>query len=236
MNKIIIFTIVLIALVSCNHSAGLLKADDFEAGIKQPNVQILDVRTAKEFEKEHIKDAINIDINEDNFVQEISSLDKSKPVFVYCLAGSRSSNAASVLKDNGFKNIYELDGGMLAWLKTSKPVEVENSTSSIGSSGNPVADDFYKTIASEKLTMVDFFAYWCGPCMKMKPDIDKLTEELKEEVTIISINTDEQIALATKYNIQALPTLAFYKNGEEVGRTVGFKSQDQLRALIAQYK
>jgi len=234
MNKIKILTLALIALVACNQPAGLLKADDFEKGIQQPNVQIVDVRTAKEFEKEHIEDAINIDINEGNFATQLSSLDKSKPVFVYCLAGSRSSNASKVLKENGYKNIYELDGGMLAWLKASKPVVSE--TAATNSSTNPAEENFYKTIAAEKLTMVDFFAFWCAPCMKMKPDIDKLTEELKEEVTIISINTDEQIPLATKYNVQALPTLAFYKNGQEVGRSVGYKTQAQLRELIVQYK
>jgi rhodanese-related sulfurtransferase len=77
--------------------------------------QIIDVRTPEEFNSKHLDNAVNIDISNNNFDAEIAKLDKSKPVFVYCLSGGRSKTAADKMQKIGFKEIYELDGGMLKW-------------------------------------------------------------------------------------------------------------------------
>jgi rhodanese-related sulfurtransferase len=73
------------------------------------------VRTPKEYADQHLDNAVNIDWNGDNFVGQAQKLDKSKPVFVYCLAGSRSKSAANKLHELGFKEIYNLEGGILKW-------------------------------------------------------------------------------------------------------------------------
>lgn len=79
------------------------------------SIQIVDVRTAKEHELSSIPGAVNIDYWGDNFVNQIEALDKERPVVVYCAAGVRSAKAADKFKELGFKQIYDLEGGMRAW-------------------------------------------------------------------------------------------------------------------------
>ncbi|MXV38419.1 rhodanese-like domain-containing protein [Flavobacteriaceae bacterium Ap0902] len=78
---------------------------------------LLDVRTQKEFDSGYIKDAIHIDVKEDDFVDKIQKLDKNKTVYVYCRTGKRSLEASKILKDNGFHHIKNVKGGIKAWNK-----------------------------------------------------------------------------------------------------------------------
>ena len=79
------------------------------------DIQLVDVRTPGEYEEGHIDNALNIDVTDDAFVKNIEQLDKEKPVMVYCRSGHRSARAAEILKEKGFKKIYNLDGGFMAW-------------------------------------------------------------------------------------------------------------------------
>jgi len=76
---------------------------------------VLDVRTKAEVAKGAIPESVNIDFYSDTFVSDISKLDKSKPVYVYCAVGGRSSQAMDVLSKNGFTEVYNLKGGYNAW-------------------------------------------------------------------------------------------------------------------------
>ncbi|MFN3382225.1 MAG: rhodanese-like domain-containing protein [Runella zeae] len=76
-----------------------------------PDAQLLDVRTPKEWSEGKINTAQGINVMDDSFKQQVEKLDKDKPVFVYCKAGSRSAKASKVLKEAGFKHIYNLEGG-----------------------------------------------------------------------------------------------------------------------------
>jgi rhodanese-related sulfurtransferase len=91
--------------------------------MKEPTSQIVDVRTAEEFAGGHIANAVNMDVTSDDFDSKIQSLDTEKPVMVYCKSGGRSAKAASILKEKGFKNVYDLDGGILGWEDAKKPIE-----------------------------------------------------------------------------------------------------------------
>ena len=83
---------------------------------------VLDVRTSNEFSQGHLANAVNIDYYKSDFKENVGKLDKNKPVFVYCLSGGRSSSAAGVLKDLGFKEIFNMQGGMKAWSDANKEV------------------------------------------------------------------------------------------------------------------
>lgn len=89
------------------------------------NKILLDVRTPAEYQEGHLPDATLIDIKRDDFTAQINKLDKGKPVFVYCAAGIRSEKAAAILHAQGFKEVYDLDGGFNAWKDAGKPVSVE---------------------------------------------------------------------------------------------------------------
>ncbi|MPR34512.1 rhodanese-like domain-containing protein [Salmonirosea aquatica] len=78
-----------------------------------PQGQLLDVRTPAEYVQGHLPRSSNFDFRDPVFVQKIATLDKDKPVFVYCLSGGRSGQAAKLLAQNGFKEVYDMQGGTL---------------------------------------------------------------------------------------------------------------------------
>ena len=91
---------------------------------RDQTIQIVDVRTPGEVASGFIKKAILIDYSTKDFSQKINQLDKSKPIIVYCGAGGRSGKSAIQLKELGFKQIYDLTGGMNDWKAKQKPVEL----------------------------------------------------------------------------------------------------------------
>ena len=82
---------------------------------------MLDVRTPAEYTQGHLSNARNIDWNGGEFEKSIAKLDKSKPVFVYCLSGGRSAAAASKMRSIGFREVYELSGGFAKWKAAKLP-------------------------------------------------------------------------------------------------------------------
>lgn len=79
------------------------------------NVQLLDVRTLEEFGASHLKNAQNICVTNDDFQEKVKSLNKDKPVYVYCEKGGRSATAAKILSEMGFTEVYDLQGGITNW-------------------------------------------------------------------------------------------------------------------------
>lgn len=84
-------------------------------------IQLIDVRTAEEFQGGHVKHAININLNAEDFEEQVAKLDKSTPVYLYCLGGVRSAKAAERLKKQGFEHIFEMKGGMTQWRSNNLP-------------------------------------------------------------------------------------------------------------------
>ncbi|PVW12826.1 rhodanese-like domain-containing protein [Marixanthomonas spongiae] len=94
----------------------ILSASEFREAIAKKNVQLVDVRTAREFKGGAIKGALNIDyFQQENFNAEFNKLDKEQPVYLYCHSGNRSKKAAAKLDALGFKKIYDLKGGYMKW-------------------------------------------------------------------------------------------------------------------------
>lgn len=82
---------------------------------------LVDVRTAEEFDEGHLPGALNINVNSEDFIGEISSIRKNKNVLLYCRSGKRSARAAAILDSIGYKKVYNLEGGYIAW----EPVQKE---------------------------------------------------------------------------------------------------------------
>jgi rhodanese-related sulfurtransferase len=78
-------------------------------------VQLVDVRTQEEYTVSHLKDAQNICVTNSDFEEKVKTLDKNKPVYVYCAVGGRSATAAKILSDMGFTEVYDLEGGIINW-------------------------------------------------------------------------------------------------------------------------
>ncbi len=96
-----------------------LTSTDFRTNIENKSVQLIDVRTPKEYAGGYIKGAKNIDFYENAFLIQMNKLDKNKPVYLYCKSGRRSATAANQLKEQGFKEIYDLQGGIIDWGKNN---------------------------------------------------------------------------------------------------------------------
>ncbi|MFM9943837.1 MAG: rhodanese-like domain-containing protein [Bacteroidia bacterium] len=130
MKKLISISFVFVAIIlnSCTNGQNKsgktnLSATQFSAKIKEiPTAPLVDVRSAEEYSSGHIQGSKNINWNGDNFESEIVKLDKTKPVFVYCQSGRRSASAADRMRSLGFKEVYELDGGISEWMQADLPV------------------------------------------------------------------------------------------------------------------
>ena len=105
----------------------LVTADEMKQIIELEDVQVVDVRTASEFEAIRVKSAQNIDFNSPTFDKDIQKLDKSKPVVLYCKGGGRSAKCAKKLKDAGLEKIYDLEGGLSKW-EHSKILNIEKKS------------------------------------------------------------------------------------------------------------
>jgi len=117
--------LVLLSFTSClkKQVEGVQVVDvaTFETKLKQPEVQLVDVRTPEEFSNGHLENAINCNIMSDEFEAQVASLDKTKPLLIYCKSGGRSAKAAERLKELGFKNITDLEGGITNWNNENMP-------------------------------------------------------------------------------------------------------------------
>ena len=85
--------------------------------IQDTNYILVDVRTADEYESGHIQDAVNFDFYSESFQNEILSLDKSSSIILYCRTQNRSTKTANYLKENGYKEITVIAGGITSWVK-----------------------------------------------------------------------------------------------------------------------
>ncbi len=186
------------------------------------NPQLLDVRTPEEFNSEHIENATNVNWNSDDFITKSENYDKSKPIFVYCKVGGRSYQAATKLAELGFKEIYNLEGGIMKWNAT------ENTKSSSKIIG--ICDQEYaELIKSSDRVMIDFNAKWCAPCQKMKPYILKLQAEMAAKIKIVQLDADENKTIVDQLKLDGLPVIIVYEKGIEVWRNIGYITEDDLR-------
>ena len=95
-------------------------------------------------------------------------------------------------------------------------------------------DNFESVVLkSDKKVLVDFYASWCGPCKMLRPVLDQIAET-NTNVEFVSINVDDEDELAEKYGVSAIPCLVLIDKGEEVKRSVGLISRDELEDLIGE--
>ena len=234
--KKIFYLISLLAVISINATliaqTTSLDAVSFAAKIKQvPNAQIIDVRTSGEFSQGHIVNAKNMDINSSDFQQKVAKLDKNKAVMLYCLSGGRSSNAMSVLSSMGFKEIYNLSGGMMRWRSANLPETTDNSPSKSTSTEMTMAQ-YQALLNSNKLVLIDFYAEWCSPCKKMKPYLDEISKEMNANVVVIRIDADANKTLAKELKVDALPVLFLYKAKKLVWSNKAYISKEELVKIL----
>ncbi len=231
MNKLIksISTgLLLLLIISCNaQKETVLNADAFEKAILKENVQILDVRTPGEFNSGHIKNALQANWNESaEFERRISFLDKSKPVYVYCLAGGRSAAAASKMRNDGYQQVFELQGGINAWKSADKSLEGKSTAAQM------TVETFNAALFSSPTVLVDFGATWCPPCKVMEPVLQNLQKTYPNKFLLFKVDGGNDETIMKQFGVTALPVFIIFKNGKQVWRKDGIAEEKELATQL----
>jgi len=225
----------LFVLLSCssNDPSNVLSAKVFRDEIaKAEDAQVLDVRTTEEFEIGHLPNAVLADWNGDQFDAQLAQIAKDKPVFVYCHSGNRSASAAEYMRENGYTNVKELDGGMVSWMENGFQTVIGKAT--ISNSQIPLTlTGFNQQIAKEEQVLIDVYADWCAPCKMMNPIIEHLEHRHGEKLKVIRINADTQQDIVQFLDVDALPTFVVFKDGEETWRHVGTAKEKYIKEQLA---
>lgn len=128
LSLILFFTL---SVVACNNKQpsktvtqfgeiNVITPADFKE--KSANQTIVDIRTPQEFAEGYIEGAININLFDKNFLDQMAQFDKSKPIFIYCRSGNRTSSASKKLSELGFQQVYDLQGGIINWSRNNQPI------------------------------------------------------------------------------------------------------------------
>jgi rhodanese-related sulfurtransferase len=215
-------------LLACNGEAQQtsLSVQAFEKAIHEKGVQVLDVRTPGEYQSGHLPNVFLANWNnKPEFTERVASLDKSKPVYVYCLSGVRSASAVAWLNKNGF-TAYNLAGGINAWKKENKPLEAVTPVKQIS------MEEYLASIPADQTVLVDISAPWCPPCKKMEPVLQTLKKEKGSTFTLLQYDGSAQTALCKALQVDTFPTFILYKKGKPVWRKTGIIAISEFRSAL----
>jgi len=90
----------------------------------------------------------------------------------------------------------------------------------------------FNSAIQDGVTLIDFNAPWCGPCKAQEPILKEIMNQFADRATIAAMNVDENQEIAVQLGIQSIPTLALFKNGQEIKRLIGLQSQTMLTSVI----
>lgn len=227
MRIVSIFLVLTFSASMAFSQTAVADAEAFNKAISTGKVQVLDVRTADEYKSEHIDKSLQANwLDKKEFLDRTSHLDKSIPVYIYCLSGGRSAAAAEVLRANGYK-VTNLEGGITAWKAKNKPL--------VGVSANAKQTSmsaYNGQIRSTRMVLVDFGAEWCPPCKKMEPVLTQFMKENGKSVTLVKMDGGIETELMKTLNVDALPTFILYKDGKEYKRKQGIVTKEEFTSWI----
>ncbi len=213
--------------VACHSNAQNIDANVFEQKLNAGGAQVLDVRTAGEFIGGHLKNVLQADwTDREQFVERTKHLDKNKTLLIYCASGIRSAQAAAFLKQEGFREVINLQGGIAAWNAAGKPVVRQEDVAEISST------TFNATVANNQIVLVDVGAEWCPPCKKMEPVLETLSKEFQGKFTLLKVDGGRDLTVMKEIGASVLPTFMVYKNGKLSWKKEGIVTLQELKDAL----
>ncbi len=137
---------------------------------------------------------------------------------IFTMAGLFSTNAYSFVGEEN--NITKLE---------------TTNNSSDEKQVKTITDDNFKEIIREGVTVVDFWATWCGPCRRQSPIVEEIANDLGAQVTIGKLNVDHNKKISSEYYVRTIPTIIIFKDGVVMERLVGLQAKEHLLATIKTY-
>ncbi len=220
-----------IAISTIGQSINQFTSEELRNTLGRGEVTLIDVRTPGEFANGHIANAGQLNYYTLDFRRKLLLLPRDQPVYLYCNTGYRSQRAAEILVDNGYKQVYNLEHGIMEWDLYDLPVVVEPDARP-DVENKMESDEYYALIKSERPVFIDFYAPWCGPCRTMMPLIDSLKIEYREQITIVKINADASKKLIKELQIGGVPYLVLYKRNKVQYTHNGILNRAELSEIL----
>lgn len=233
MNLILLLSI-FYSIVGLAQHVQHVDAEAFNSLIKKNDGVVLDVRTSGEYSRGHIENSTLISISDRDFVKKVSLLQKDKPLYVYCLSGSRSYSVVNYLSKQGYTQLYNLSRGLMDWQQTG--YVLVKSTAAKPSASKAYSDEELSAVMQQKsLALLDFYAPWCAPCKKIMPMIDQAQTDFSKTVSVVKVDVEANDKIKTQYGILSIPGLVLIKDGKEVWRHDGVIEKEALYKVIEAY-
>jgi len=230
MNRALLFLIIIFFISCSNKNTLVYKKTDIlslDKILNDTDIIILDVRTSEEINAGYIPNSTFIDYYDKNFENKINLIDPSKKIYTLCKSGGRSVKAAEILSKNGFRNVYNLEGGFMRWKANKMPYDINlvyNDSSNTDLISEISLDSLIKKNTN---TLIYISTKWCSPCKKMEPIIDKLVDN-NSSLKVIKIDLDANTYAQARFDVKSLPALVLYENNSVVWHKNGIIAYDDL--------
>ena len=230
MNRALLFLIIIFFISCSNKNTLVYKKTDIlslDKILNDTDIIILDVRTSEEINAGYIPNSTFIDYYDKNFENKINLIDRSKKIYTLCKSGGRSVKAAEILSKNGFRNVYNLEGGFMRWKANKMPYDINlvyNDSSNTDLISEISLDSLIKKNTN---TLIYISTKWCSPCKKMEPIIDKLVDN-NSSLKVIKIDLDANTYAQARFDVKSLPALVLYENNSVVWHKNGIIAYDDL--------
>ena len=230
MNRALLFLIIIFFISCSNKNTLVYKKTDIlslDKILNDTDIIILDVRTSEEINAGYIPNSTFIDYYDKNFENKINLIDPSKKIYTLCKSGGRSVKAAEIVSKNGFRNVYNLEGGFMRWKANKMPYDINlvyNDSSNTDLISEISLDSLIKKNTN---TLIYISTKWCSPCKKMEPIIDKLVDN-NSSLKVIKIDLDANTYAQARFDVKSLPALVLYENNSVVWHKNGIIAYDDL--------
>lgn len=206
-------------------------AEEFKNLVDAGKGIVLDVRTPDEIAQGYIDGSSMVNFYDEQFIDKVNLMDKSKEIYVYCRSGARSAQAARMLHENGFNRVYQLVGGLMSWSKLDFPL-VKSAIAKDKNIQTLSLEEFQQLLNTDKPVLVDFHTVWCSPCRKMAPIVDEIESAYSDKAVVMRVDVDKSKEVGNAYNIEGVPVFILFKNGKAIWTHNGIISKSALMAKI----